>query len=560
MAEAITEMIIPGTYIEVRAEGLIGVSGIATGNVGVAGTANKGPIGEAIVLSSFSEAKEAFGNYDGWRGGGPLENELTLVRALQQIFNNGGSTVYAVRVGATAGAATLELKEGADTVVTLNAVTPGTWANDLTVEVKGAESPGFIEADEQTVTAAPDGSAVLRPLHSTVAASDQNAVKITRGDTTVRLSLKTSAQSSSPLAGKRAIVDPATGDLSFAASDQPAAGDIIVASYQVDKGSSKEVEIVYKNLKETYSVVDGTDVVRDINRSSNLVRATLTAGADAKTPDDIGPTPLAGGKDGEGASESEYKAGLDVLDSEPVNIVVMAGQNVTACGADLQAHVETAENNGRDRIAVVGADKDGVAEVSANADTVSDDRVILVAPGIKAQDIALGTVVSLPAAYAAAAVAGLIASLAVHVSPTNKVLRVPGLTTYYSDGELKKLLGNRVMPLEKKAGFRIVKGITTDDGAFRQVSVRRIVDFAKAGTRIGSNPYIGKLNNTRVRGALKATLNGFLSDMVLNEALTDYTLDVTATREQEIVGVAVVTMFLKPTFSIDYIKVIMNLS
>jgi hypothetical protein len=116
------------------------------------------------------------------------------------------------------------------------------------------------------------------------------------------------------------------------------------------------------------------------------------------------------------------------------------------------------------------------------------------------------------------------------------------------------------MPLEKKAGYRIVKGITTDDGAFRQVSVRRIVDYAKAGTRIGSNPYIGKLNNTRVRGALKATLNGFLSDMVLNEALTEYTLDVTATREQEIVGVAVVTMFLKPTFSIDYIKVIMNLS
>ena len=30
MAEAITEMIIPGTYIEVRSEGLIGVSGIAS--------------------------------------------------------------------------------------------------------------------------------------------------------------------------------------------------------------------------------------------------------------------------------------------------------------------------------------------------------------------------------------------------------------------------------------------------------------------------------------------------------------------------------------------------
>jgi hypothetical protein len=146
------------------------------------------------------------------------------------------------------------------------------------------------------------------------------------------------------------------------------------------------------------------------------------------------------------------------------------------------------------------------------------------------------------------------------VSPTNKTLAVSGLTTDYNDGELKKLLGVRVMVLEKKSGFRVVKGITTDDGAFRQVSVRRIVDFAKAGTRVGSLPYIGRLNNARVRGALKATLNGFLADMVLNEALTDFTLDVSATREQEVVGVAVVTMFLKPTFSIDYIKVIMNLA
>ena len=91
MAEAITEMIIPGTYIEVRAEGLIGVSGIATGNVGVVGTASRGPIGEVAVLSAFTDARETFGGYDPWAGG--ASSELTLVRALQQVFANGGSTV-----------------------------------------------------------------------------------------------------------------------------------------------------------------------------------------------------------------------------------------------------------------------------------------------------------------------------------------------------------------------------------------------------------------------------------------------------------------------------------
>jgi hypothetical protein len=105
----------------------------------------------------------------------------------------------------------------------------------------------------------------------------------------------------------------------------------------------------------------------------------------------------------------------------------------------------------------------------------------------------------------------------------------------------------------------VVKGITTDDGAFRQISVRRTVDYAKAGVRIGSNPYIGRLNNSRVRAALKATLDGFLSGMVLDEMLTGYTLDVSATRAQEINGQAIVTMTLQPTFSIDFVKVIMNL-
>ena len=50
MSEAIGEMILPGTYIEVRSEGLIGVGGISTGNIGVVGTANRGPVGELFTF------------------------------------------------------------------------------------------------------------------------------------------------------------------------------------------------------------------------------------------------------------------------------------------------------------------------------------------------------------------------------------------------------------------------------------------------------------------------------------------------------------------------------
>jgi Phage tail sheath protein subtilisin-like domain/Phage tail sheath C-terminal domain len=553
MAEAITEMVIPSTYIEVRAEGLIGVSGIATGNVGVVGTAARGEIGEPAILSSFAEARETFGDYDPWIDGS--QDELTLVRALHQVFANGGSTVYAVRCAAAGAAtATADLPKGSTAVVTLTATSPGTWASDVTVQVKEASANGFVEDNRQVVTAAP-----VQPLHASIADSPRNAVRIIRGGTgqTSRLALATSGSATS---GK-AVVKP-NGDLSFVNADAPKEGDTVSASYEVAATACRDLEIRYRNASvETFTVVDAADIARDVGEHSAFVDVTVGNGQDANVPDVMtDPVPLTGGTNGEAAGGPEYAEALATLDAEPVNIVVLAGRSFTDGQFDLQAHLETAENAGRDRIGVIGADGDSPSIASANADAVANDRLILVAPGIQAQDLSTGGIVSLGPAYAASAVAGLIAALAVHVSPTNKTLSVVGLTTDYNDGEIKLLLTNRVMALERKAGYRVVKGITTDDGPFRQVSVRRIVDYAKAGTRIGSMPYIGRLNNARVRGALQATLNGFLSDMVLNEQLTEFTLTVTATREQEIAGVALVTMLLKPTFSIDYIKVIMNLA
>src|SRR5215207_3543408 len=99
MSEAIAEMTLPGTYIEVRSEGLIGVGGISTGSIGIVGTANKGPVGQVQILGSYSEALEMFGSYDRWATSGtPTPTPLTLTRALEQVFKGGGSTVYAARI------------------------------------------------------------------------------------------------------------------------------------------------------------------------------------------------------------------------------------------------------------------------------------------------------------------------------------------------------------------------------------------------------------------------------------------------------------------------------
>ena len=103
--------------------------------------------------------------------------------------------------------------------------------------------------------------------------------------------------------------------------------------------------------------------------------------------------------------------------------------------------------------------------------------------------------------------------------------------------------------------MRVVRGLTTDGGGFRQVTTRRIVDFAKAGIRQVGNAFVGRLNNERVRSALHGAIDGFLTGMRVDEQLTDYQLEVTATRRDEIEGRAVVNALLQPTFSIDFVAV-----
>lgn len=464
MSETITEMILPGTYIEVRAEGLIGVGGISTGNIGVVGTASRGRLNTVFLISSFSEALDLFGPYDGWPvAAADQANALTLTRTIEQLFRGGASTVYAVRVGDFAGSApamSWSIDDAAGSVLTVTANSPGTWANAIAVTLNATD---------------------------------------------------------------------------------------------------KTLQVTFGQEKETHDASTAGKLAAAITADSRLLVAPTPAAADAaKVPTKVTPGTAVTSNGEKAGGGTAVTGGLTLLEPQPVNILVVGGVGAKDAKAGVLGHLEATENDGKERMAVLGVSADRFDSLSPD-DAVSNARVILVAPGIKADDAVLKAQVALPAAYAAALVAGRLSTLGVHVSLTNKDVAAAGLTQRYSRGQQKNLLGRQMLVLRDELGIRVLKGITTDTGAFRQISVRRIVDYAKAGVRIGANPYIGRLNNVRVRAALKATLDGFLSQMVLDEMLIGYTLDVTATRPQEINGQAIVTMTLQPTFSIDFVKVIMNL-
>src|SRR5262245_11645357 len=156
MSETITEMILPGTYIDVRAEGLIGVGGISTGNIGVVGTASRGALNKVFVISSFSEALDLFGPYDAWPAAAADQaNALTLTRTIEQLFRGGASTVYAVRVGDFAGTPptmTWSIDDAAGSVLTLAANSPGTWATAIAVTFNAADKTLQVTFGQQKET------------------------------------------------------------------------------------------------------------------------------------------------------------------------------------------------------------------------------------------------------------------------------------------------------------------------------------------------------------------------------------------------------------------------
>jgi hypothetical protein len=573
------EMILPGTYIEVRPEGLIAPGRVTVGNLGVVGTAAKGPIGAPVILGSYTEAVQKFYEYDAWIDG--TKKELTLVRALEQAFAFGATTVFALRVTGkdnngktTAKRSSYSLKSATGTAAILKAKTEGKWGDDLGVNVTASSEPAVI-SDEQ-VTAG--GTPKLK--YSPVLKSARNRISVRFDATGITRSLQIlyDDNTAAPKSGE-VKVTRSTGALAF--GDTVTAADKVTASYLVNPALAnpadppKVVKVTLRlgQAEEVYIVVDGQNLIDNINRDVSLGgSAWVVVDADDKgdkltelpsksVPEDAF-AQFTGGSNGEDAAANNYEEGLEALLNEEVHIIVAAGQD-DSFGNKLDKHCQLASTDTikHDRIAVTGC-KLGATVDDLRGHNIASDRVIFVAPGIKATDAGARPPkeVTLPGAYAAAAVAGLLASFSAHISMTNKTLSVDGLEQRFTSAELTQLIQSRVLALEQRQGFRIVKGVTTSTGsAFAQITTRRIVDFAKFGVRSAASPYIGLLNNERVRGAMRATINSFLTELVQDEMLVSYELEVTATRDEERKGIARVTLVLRPTFSIDFIKVTMFL-
>jgi hypothetical protein len=300
--------------------------------------------------------------------------------------------------------------------------------------------------------------------------------------------------------------------VTFFAGEEPVAADTVVVSYVLTQDASRVVTVRYKTdaeeQLETFVVGDAGHLAQ-VAVDSTLVTVDVQTGDEGNVP---APTQADGdpdvflrfgvggtnvpGSNGEAVGAVEVERALERLLGESVHIVVAAGLGSTAIAHVLRAHCDVASTDRMkaDRIAVVGSDP-GVSFDALRNHTVDSDRVILVAPGLKAADAAPGAngkEILLPGPYMAPVIAGLLSGSDPHISLTNRPLSVSALDERFTQAQIEQLVQKRVLVVEQRPGLgiRIVKGITSSTNtAFHQITTRRIVDFAKYGVRSAANPY-----------------------------------------------------------------------
>lgn len=130
------EYLSPGVYVEEFDSGVKAMEGVGTSTAGFVGMAQKGPVrGLPVLITSMADYQRRFGGYLSERTYG--KNRF-LPYAVEQFFNNGGSSCYVMRVckqddddhkakGKICGAADQAFLE-------LKASNPGAWGNSIKVK------------------------------------------------------------------------------------------------------------------------------------------------------------------------------------------------------------------------------------------------------------------------------------------------------------------------------------------------------------------------------------------------------------------------------------------
>ena len=224
--------------------------------------------------------------------------------------------------------------------------------------------------------------------------------------------------------------------------------------------------------------------------------------------------------------EPDYAGAFGVLGKVEAQILVCDSGELSVQQA-LRTAVETASEQRRERIAVVGGSGLKASELVERAAELNSERMVLVGPDLVRGE---GT---LPGVFASAALAGAIASGTDPAIPLNgaELSGLEGLTEDYTDNDIDLLVRGGVTPLES-VGCVIspVRGITTRtttggaaDSTWRELTTILIVDDIIPSIRTALRSRFSRAKNTaRGRSAIRSQVIVELEKKVAAEIIDSY--------------------------------------
>ena len=491
---------------------------VGKGVVLLVGRSVRGPVDEAVAMTSSSAAKTYF-----YSGG--------LKDGIELAFAQGAPVVYAVRVlGSGHATASVTLNDGLGTpndVVTISAKSPGLWGNAVSIKVL----EGSYKATETTPYAIP-GAGTVGPYYTQYANIIANdSANWVRVDGVPYTEANGKLVYTAPPTDGQVYVNTIDGSITF--GTPVAATSLITYSLKY-----KTVKLVVTDNETTYTYDNISSLTKLVARliGTGFVSATKIVGETHLPATSVTPFALSGGLDGTSISTSDWEKALRVGGAAAAELV---GAPQTCALTEYEV-----EEGTHDLIPVL----DAWSMEMAN-DFHPCQCFIGVAPNLTAEqvlDIAAGysnrllTIVanswdnSTTSRNIAVARAGKEAAVALGESaalPRNAMNGLNGLLNTYDQTDVDVMTQDtdaRADVIIKSRGIRPYVGITTDQTwQFLRTVDNRTINYVIVASDQIARQYFHEKRTGTIMSAMKQSIKAILNDLMRDENIRAYSIDVT---------------------------------
>ncbi len=544
------EYLSPGVYVEEFDSGIKAMEGVGTSTAGFIGMAQKGPTrGLPVLITSMADYQRRFGGYLPERTHGDMR---FLPYAVEQFFNNGGSTCYVMRVckekteesgdngGAVSARGLLMTQKGEKPedkqFLELQASNPGAWGNRLQARLvpvlKNRTAITKIEGEQLTVKDAGSYQKEDMICIQNIGKSENGAPAILWSYHSIR---EAEGGNITFTGNPPEVKEDSESFLYLMEWNMTVGDDTATEQYEgisfnsarsnyMEQVMEKSQLITVKVLAEKLKEIAIGDLFGDAEEPS--ISIVFEGGDDGNI--DLAQSNNASlymGQDG----SPDKRTGLAAFKTlSDVSIMAIPGITDSTVQSALVSHCESMGN--RFAILDMPVDAKEVSDLQQFKENIDSGYAAMYHPWLQCYDPLVNRSVYLPPSGSMAGVYGRTDNTrGVHKAPANEIVRnCTGLSVKYNEAEQGKLNPKGINLIRQLPGQGIrVWGARTcsSDGNWKYVNVRRLFIFIEESIRANTNWAVFEPNDEILWSRVEGTIRVFLTTQWRNGALAGTTAD-----------------------------------